>query len=140
MSRPPVFTATVTRDDGLWAAVIDGPFPPGTAAATDVEHLPELEGAVRDVIELLAEIDRPDYELALHFTAPRGEISLAMRKLRDSVHALERATIERRQAILALREAGLTVRDVADAAQLSSARVHQLEKEAREAGEAAGIC
>lgn len=43
------YHVTVTRDSGLWAAVVDG-LPPHVVGATDVERFADLDVEVRDLI------------------------------------------------------------------------------------------
>lgn len=51
----PTWVVTVSREDGLWVAVVDG-LPGG---ATDLAHFDDLEVEVRDLISGLADVD-PD--------------------------------------------------------------------------------
>ena len=54
----PSYSVVVSREDGLWVAVVDG-LPAG---ATDVERFEELDEAVRDLITFLADVE-PDHPL-----------------------------------------------------------------------------
>jgi hypothetical protein len=51
----PVHSVVVSREDGLWVAVVQGL----AAGATDVERCAELPGAVRDLIATLLDVE-PD--------------------------------------------------------------------------------
>ncbi|WP_007024908.1 hypothetical protein [Saccharomonospora iraqiensis] len=56
----PTHRVTVTREDGLWTAVVQD-LPGG---ATDVERRTDLETEVRDLIATLRDVDPNDLELA----------------------------------------------------------------------------
>jgi uncharacterized protein YegJ (DUF2314 family) len=64
MNAPvPTWVATVSREEGLWVAVVDGR--PG--GATDVEHFDDLEVEVRDLISGLVDADPDGFDIAWRF-------------------------------------------------------------------------
>jgi hypothetical protein len=49
MAERPVYRVTVTREDQLWTATVDG-LPPHMVGVTDVERFADLEVEVRDLV------------------------------------------------------------------------------------------
>jgi hypothetical protein len=66
------YNVTVTRDGGLWAAVVSG-LPPRMVGATDVERFTDLDLEVRDLIAGLTETD-PD-SFVIRWVAEHGSAS-----------------------------------------------------------------
>jgi len=120
------YAVTVTRDDNLWVAVIDGLSP----GATDVERLADLEVEVRDLIAGLTDTD-PD-AFAIHWryevngvdvTDKLGRFLAVDSELRDRMK--EREAL-RAETVMTMAKAGVSQRVIADVIGVSHQRVHQL--------------
>jgi hypothetical protein len=59
----PVYAVTVSREDDLWVAVVDGV--PG--GATDVAHVHELPDAVPDLIATLVGVEPEEFWIEWHY-------------------------------------------------------------------------
>lgn len=59
----PMYSVVVSREDGLWVAVVEG-LPAG---ATDVEKFEDLHDAVCDLIADLADIDPDSFWIDWHY-------------------------------------------------------------------------
>ncbi|MFP5021989.1 MerR family transcriptional regulator [Pseudonocardia phyllosphaerae] len=128
------YTVEVTRDDGLWSAVVRG-LPPNTSAGYDVEHLAELHDDVREsLVDLLG---TEDFTLVWKYRTDDGDFTAPLLDALDkSARAGEaRAELDRArlEAIAAMRAAGLSYRDIGDALEMSHQRVAQLNGSARKA-------
>src|SRR6266545_1982877 len=64
-TRRPAWGVTITREDGLWVAVVNGL----TGGATDVEHFTELDSEVRDLIAGLTDVDPHEFDVEWHVPA-----------------------------------------------------------------------
>jgi len=122
----PTYPVTVSREDSLWVAVVDGV----PAGATDVERFGDLEVEVRDLVAGLTDSEPERFSLDWRYL-PGGvdvtiEIENFMHARRDVATATRRRDEALRSAIAALRRAGLSVRAIADVVDLSHQRVHQL--------------
>lgn len=127
-NRHPEFRATITREDGLWIAVVDGDLPPGAVAATDVEHFADIKPAVRDLIAGLLEVnvDAGEFVVQWSFVQNGVDYSMVIEGLQEWEQAVAERDAYRAAAIVGMRRAGLSLRDIGDAVQLSHQRVHQL--------------
>lgn len=129
----PTYTATVTREDGLWVAVVAEINP----AATDVEHFNEIKPAVRDLIGGLTDKDPEsgDFRVNWIFLHNGHDYSAAIEQLEAAEFEADRAVahrdVFRRAAIKTMQRAGLSLRDIADVMGMSHQRVHQLTTESR---------
>jgi hypothetical protein len=65
MAERPTYGVTVTREDQLWTAAIDG-LPPHVVGVTDVEHLADLEVEVRDLVAGLTDSEPNAFVLSWH--------------------------------------------------------------------------
>ena len=125
------YDVTVTRDDNLWIAVVDG------VGATDVEHFSDLDVEVRDYVAGMTDAEPDDFGIHWRYEVNGRDVTDALerfmaaeRELRE-VMAAEAAKAAERDAarldaINAVRSAGLSQRVAADVVGLSHQRVHQL--------------
>ncbi len=125
------YDVTVTRDDSLWVALVDG------VGATDVEHFSDLDIEVRDYIAGMTDADPDDFAIQWRYEVNGRDVTDALarfmaaeRELREvmeveAVKAAERDAA-RLDAIKVVRAAGLSQRVAADVVGLSHQRVHQL--------------
>jgi hypothetical protein len=126
------YEVTVTRDSGMWAAVVGG-LPPHMTGAIDVEHFAKVEAEVRDLIAVLT--DAPDldsFDLRWRVLIDGHDVTAEVLALGNAEAALEDAVTARegaRSAVLkALAKAGLSQAAIGDVLRLSHQRVHQLLK------------
>lgn len=122
----PVYHVTVTREDNLWVAVVhDLP-----AGATDVSRMVDLEPEVRDLIAGLEDLDPDDFEIAWHYRQGKHDLSPVVDELRQREATAAEAVLSRDkarlEAIKQLRDAGLSLRSIAELLGLSHQRVQQL--------------
>jgi hypothetical protein len=126
-----IYEVTVTRDDGLWAAVISG-LPPQMIGATDVERFAELDTEVRDLIAGLTDADPDSFGLAWRYEFGGRDVTSLIIDLTGSEHAYAQAAAARdaarREVIRVLLEAHLSQSAIGDVLGLSHQRVHQLAK------------
>jgi DNA-directed RNA polymerase specialized sigma24 family protein len=129
----PTYTATVTREDALWVAVVAELNP----AATDVEHFDEVEPAVRDLIGGLTDSDPEagEFWIRWKFVQNGHDYTPMIEQLEAAELEANRAIAvrdaARRAAIQSMRRSGLSLRDIADVMGISHQRVHQLAAEPR---------
>lgn len=130
----PTYRVTVTRDDGLWAAVVDAGLPPGVIGATDVEHFRDLDAAVRDLIAGLTDTKTSAFRVEWHYLQNGSEYGPVIEELKYWSHEVDAAVGNRdrmrKAAITSMRNAGLSLRDIADVLGISHQRVHQLQTSA----------
>ncbi|MBO0835767.1 MAG: MerR [Actinobacteria bacterium] len=126
-----MYEVTVTRDDGLWAAVISG-LPPLMIGATDVERFADLDVEVRDLIAGLTDTDPDSFGLAWRYVFGGQDVTEIIIDLTGTEHAYAQAVADRdaarREAIRALLEANLSQSAIGDVLGLSHQRIHQLAK------------
>jgi len=125
------YRVTVTRDDDVWAAVIDG-LPPRVIGATDVERFCDLEAEVRDLVAALTGADLDSFGLEWRLMIGNRDVaaevvalSRAETALKDALAARDEA---RRTVLKALATAGLSQGAIGDVLGVSHQRVHQLLK------------
>ncbi|CAM04992.1 hypothetical protein A8924_6150 [Saccharopolyspora erythraea NRRL 2338] len=120
----PTYRVTVTRDDDLWVAVIDG------VGATDVEDFADLDLEVRDYIAGMIDAAPGDFQLDWHYVQGDHEYTTVIERLWEFEQQASEATANRdaaRQATIeTMRRSGLSMRAIADALRLSHQRVSQL--------------
>jgi hypothetical protein len=126
-----MYEVTVTRDAGLWAAVISG-LPPHVLGATDVERFDELDTEVRDLIAGLTDTDPDSFGLAWRYVLAGRDVTSVIIDLADSEHAFKKASAARdaarREVIRALTDARLSQSAIGEVLGLSHQRIHQLAK------------
>lgn len=130
------YTVTVTREDNLWVADIDG-MPSNFIGATDVERFSDLDIEVRDLIAGLTDADPDDFAINWRYVVNGHDVTdqfhrfLAIEaELREQMRRESELRAARDQARVALprdlSEAGLSQRAIGDAVDLSHQRVSQL--------------
>lgn len=124
--RLPTYSVDVSREDGLWVAVVEG-LPAG---ATDVEKFAELPDAVRDLIASLRDIEPDSFWIDWRYRLGSRDLTALIENLREWDHLVEHAVRQRdatRSATIeSMRSAGLSYREIADVIGVSHQRVGQL--------------
>lgn len=122
----PAYSVVVTREDGLWVAIVDG-LPAG---ATDVEKFEELDDVVRDMIAFLADIEPDTFWIDWRYRLGTQDLTVLIENLREWEHLAEQAArhrdATRRAVVESMRSAGLSYREIADVVGLSHQRIGQL--------------
>lgn len=117
----------VTREKPFWVAEVEG-LPGG---ATETRALADIDGEVRDLISGLADVDEEEISLTWDYSHafPEG-VATALTEMLQAREALvqTRSAYERLQhdAVVGIREQGISVRDAAVLVQLSHQRVAQI--------------
>lgn len=128
MTRP-TYTVTVTRDENLWAAQIDG-LPPCSIGVTDVDHFVDLEVEVRDLVAGLTDTDPDAFDLTWRYVQGDHDYTTSLERAREWQRRLTEAETNRdRHRTAAAREmtgAGLSQRAIGDALGMSHQRVGQI--------------
>lgn len=125
------YRVTVTRQDGVWFADVDG-LPAHLIGATDVPRFADLDVEVRDLLAGL--LGREPEDLDIGFTVLFGgtDVSNAVAELDEVVTALEAAEDRRdelrAELIRAGAAAGLSQAAIADVVGVSQQRVAQLSR------------
>ena len=129
--RLPTYSVVVSREDGLWVAVVEG-LPAG---ATDVEKFEDLHDAVCDLIASLEETDPDSFWIDWHYQLGTQDLTVLIENLREWEHLAEHAArhrdVTRKAAVESMRSAGLSYREIADVIGLSHQRIGQLVAEPR---------
>ncbi len=124
--RLPTYSVVVSREDGLWVAVVEG-LPAG---ATDVEKFEDLHDAVRDLIASLRDVDPDSFWIDWHYRLGTQDLTALIENLREWEHLAEHAVhhrdVTRKAAVESMRSAGLSYREIADVIGVSHQRVGQL--------------
>ncbi len=122
----PVYSVTVSREDGLWVAVVEGV----PAGATDVERFEELREAVRDLISTLLDVEPDSFWIEWHYRQGSLDLTDLIEHLREWEDLAERAArnrdASRRAVVASMHSAGLSYREIADVIGISYQRVGQL--------------
>jgi hypothetical protein len=125
------YDVTVTRDSGLWAAVVTG-LPPHVVGATDVERFADIDVEVRDLIAGLTDSAPDSFGLRWRYVIDGSDVTSLLESLFASELAYANAAAARdtarSQAIHALAHAHLSQTAIGDVLGLSHQRVHQLLK------------
>ena len=128
MTRP-TYTVTVSRDENLWAARIDG-LPPGLIGVTDVARCADLEVEVRDLVAGLTDTDPDAFDLTWHYAQDGHDYTTSFQQAHEWQRRLAEAEANRdRYRAAAAREmarAGLSQRAIGDALGISHQRVGQI--------------
>lgn len=117
----------VHREGRWWVAEVVGV--PG--GATEVRKLADLDAEVRDLLSGLLDADEESFDLEYDFRPAFGEEVAeaweAFERERDELYELRsRFESDRRNTVLALRDKGVSMRDVAHLMDISHQRVAQL--------------
>lgn len=125
------YQVTVTRDENLWAAVIDG-LPAGMIGATDAERFEDLDTEVRDLIAGLTDTEPDSFGLTWRYVIDGQDVTDVIIRFTEAQAAFGEAARARdgaRNAVLAaLAKAGLPQSAIGDVLGVSHQRVHQLLK------------
>jgi hypothetical protein len=125
------YEVTVTRDGGLWAAVVSG-LPAHAVGATDVQRFANLDVEVRDLIAGLTDTAPDSFEISWRYVTDGQDVTSLLEALFASELAYARAAAAReearREVILALAGTHLSQSAIGDVVGLSHQRVHQLIK------------
>jgi len=125
------YQVTATRDVHWWSLVandIDG-----REVASQSRRLDQADGAIRQAIALVLDVDGDAFDLDITPELERVAVSdetlevLALR--RELAELSDRAHRQTPAAVAELRAAGLTVRDVAQLLGVTPSRVSQIEKQ-----------
>ena len=120
------YTARCEWDDSRWW-VVTVPELPG--AVTQCRRIDQVAGDVDEVIALLTGERPGDYELRVdpHLPGAPGETAARANALRaHSEQVTAEAQAAAAEAVRALREAGLTFRDIGSLVGMSYQRAHQI--------------
>ena len=128
MTRP-TYTVTVSRDENLWAAQVDG-LPPGLIGVTDVGRLADLEVEVRDLVAGLTDTDPDAFDLTWRYTQDGHDYTTSFQEAREWQRRLAEAEANRDRyradAARDMARAGLSQRAIGDALGISHQRVGQI--------------
>lgn len=138
MERP-IYHVTVTREDDLWVAEVNQAELDARARhqgiphinVTDVARFEDIGTEVSDFIANMTDTDEDDFDVVYRYVTPAGQdYTTALLAARDTeiefrVVAAARDSA-REQAVLAMRNAGLTLRAIADVLGLSYQRIAQI--------------
>jgi len=124
-----IYDVTVTRDSGLWAAVISG-LPSRMVGATDVERFADLDVEVRDLVAGLTDSAPDSFALRWRYVTDGQDVTSLLETLFASELAYAQAAAARdaarREVIVSLADAHLSQSAIGDVLGLSHQRVHQL--------------
>lgn len=122
-----VTTYTVTAERGSRRWLLQCEELPG--ALSEVARLDQADAVMREAIAFVARVPETEIDIELRPTLPGdvGEELTRAHQLRDRANALEQeATQHRLEVARALREQGLTVRDIGTLLGVTYQRAHQL--------------
>jgi DNA-directed RNA polymerase specialized sigma subunit len=125
------YRVTATRDGDWWSLVAHDV--QGRDVASQARRLDQADGAIREAIALVLDVDGDEFELEISPDLRHVEVSddtLEALELRRALAELSDQARRRTPAAVAeLRAAGLTVRDVAQLLGVTPSRVSQIEKQ-----------
>lgn len=125
------YTVTVTREDDLWVALVDG-LPRHLIGAADYDSFTTLHDEVPWLIADLTDTGPDDFTVTYRYTINGQDITREVQQFMDAEKAARAIATERDRArdaaLHALTDAGLSRRVVADVVDLSHQRVQQLLK------------
>lgn len=125
------YTVTATRDGAWWSLV--APDVAGREVASQSRRLDQADAVIRDAIALVLDVDQDAFAVDVTPVLDRSEVSdetLEVLELRRALAELnDRARRQTPVAVAELRQAGLTVRDVAQLLGVTPSRVSQIEKQ-----------
>lgn len=114
------YTVKATRWTGGWELHIDG------LGVTQVRTLAKAEGQARDYIETFTGEDDAEVTIIPDLGSLAAEVAEARKSARDAARAQEEASEKNRKVIREMRDAGLSVSDMATVMDVSRGRVSQL--------------
>ena len=118
------YTAKVWREGKFWVVTVDG-----LPMATQARNAREVMELTKDFIASLTEQPESSFEVEYQFDLP-AEVTEALQRAehlqREAEVARKAAASEARRAARALKDSGLSLRDVGFALGISFQRAHQL--------------
>lgn len=118
------YTARATRDGRFWLIHV-----PEIERYTQARSLREIESMARDLIAVMADVDRDSFELSVEVRIPDGveeHLQRATELRATEAQARAQAAAEVRAAASELKGAGISVRDIGALLGVSFQRAHQL--------------
>jgi len=125
------YTVTASRDRNWWSLVASDVA--GREVASQARRLDQADAAIREAIALVLDVDNGAFDVHITPVLDRANVSeetLEVLELRRALAELgNRAQRQTPAAVAELRDAGLTVRDVAQLLGMTPSRVSQIEKQ-----------
>jgi hypothetical protein len=126
------YRVTATRETDWWSLVavdVDR-----REVASQARRLDQADAAIREAIALVLDVDTDTFDVDItpdlsHIEVSGGTLE-ALELRRDLADLADRARRQTPAAVAELRQAGLTVRDVAQLLGVTPSRVSQIEKQA----------
>jgi DNA-directed RNA polymerase sigma subunit (sigma70/sigma32) len=127
-----IYRVTATREVDWWSLVAFDV--EGREVASQARRLDQADAAIREAIALVLDIEHDAFDVAItpdlsHIEVSGGTLQ-ALELRRDLTDLADRARRRTPAAVAELRQAGLTVRDVAQLLGVTPSRVSQIEKQA----------
>lgn len=123
------YTVTVTREDNLWVAVVDG-LPKGVIGAMDYEHFATLHDELPEFIADLTDTEPGQFTIDWRYEVNGHDVTKELRELVEATNQLRHIQADqervRKEALAAMAEAGLSQRAMADVVGVSHQRINQL--------------
>jgi DNA-directed RNA polymerase specialized sigma subunit len=126
------YRVTATREADWWSLVaVDVE---GREVASQSRRLDQADAAIREAIALVLDVEADTFDVDItpdlsHIEVSGGTLE-ALELRRDLADLADRARRRTPAAVAELRQAGLTVRDVAQLFGITPSRVSQIEKQA----------
>lgn len=124
------YTVTATREGDWWSLVASDVG--GREVASQSRRLDQADAAIREAIALVLDVDDEAFDVHVSPVLDQAHVSeetLEVLELRRALAELgDRAQRQTPAAVAELRDAGLTVRDVAQLLGMTPSRVSQIEK------------
>jgi DNA-directed RNA polymerase specialized sigma subunit len=126
------YRVTATREADWWSLVaLDVE---GREVASQARRLDQADEAIREAVALVLDVEDDAFDVDITPDLSRIEVSggtlQALELRRELADLADRARRETPAAVAELRQAGLTVRDVAQLLGVTPSRVSQIEKRA----------
>ncbi|HEX9766388.1 MAG TPA: hypothetical protein VGA36_06460 [Nitriliruptorales bacterium] len=121
------YEVTATRNDGWWTLTVKDV--PG--AISQVRRLDQAEAWMREAIALVLDVDQHGFDVRIVAEMPgvRGRhLAELVDRRRHAAAELDAVHRDQELAVAALRDEGLTMRDIATLLDLSHQRVAQIAK------------
>ncbi|BBX00908.1 hypothetical protein [Mycolicibacterium moriokaense] len=118
------YHAVVNRDGKFWLVYI-----PELDQYTQARNLQEVESMARELISLVRGVEPESFQLERQVDLPDGvrhHLELADKYAGEAAWFQSQSAIERRFAARAMRDEGMTVRDIGAALGISHQRAQQL--------------
>lgn len=123
------YDVTVSREDNLWTAVVDG-LDQGVVGAMDYPTFAELHADLPWFVADLTDSEPGQFALNWQYEINGQDVTDALRSLATATEELQKVHAAqdqaRRAALTALADAGLSQRAMADVLGISHQRINQL--------------